>query len=123
MIPPSPRPAQRRGRVVAVAPAPLTRAERVARDRAAGVTLEALRDVLAGVPAVCVIAHCTLCHDVFNPLGGPCGSAICPRCLREWLPALTVVCCSRCGPSQRGQCPIARAAEQGRNEALEGGRP
>ena len=103
---------------LAVEPAPLSRVERVAHDRAYAVTLEALAYILAGgVPAVCVIAHCALCHSVFNPLAGPCGSAMCPRCLREWLPAPCDVCCSRCGPSQRGSCPIARAAEEERHAA------
>jgi hypothetical protein len=69
--------------------------------------------MVADVRAVCVVANCTLCHNVFNPLGGPCGSVVCPRCLREWLPSDTISC-SRCGPSQRDMCPVSRSAAQDR---------
>jgi hypothetical protein len=121
----SPPATAHRGRIVDVEPAPLSRVERVALDWAYAVTLEALAGVRAGrlFPAVCVIAHCHLCHGAFNPLAGPCGSSMCPRCLREWLPAPSEVCCSRCGPSQRGLCPIARSAEEERHagEAREAG--
>jgi hypothetical protein len=72
-----------------------------------------------GIPAVCVVATCTLCRRAFNPLGGPCGCVLCPHCLREYVPSNTVNC-SACGPAQRGMCLVRHAAvEDQRREKVQ----
>jgi hypothetical protein len=39
--------------------------------------------VLAGEPGPCVLARCDMCGKPFNPLLGPCGGDMCPRCLHD----------------------------------------
>lgn len=87
-----------------------------AKHGAEPMALRGLHAVRCGAVAACALASCALCRRIFNPLQGPCGCVLCPRCLGESMPSHCVNC-SACGPAQRRTCLVRRAMDQSALEA------